>query len=363
MSMKIVLVLNSAQSRYPRGGDAWVQATVAAFDRLAGTTAVALVSTSPLMWDFAAFLAAASGMRIRFIIPDFDRGNAERKYRQLLTDFTIAHDRAEPVFLDTPRAITKADVWRLRDLKALHMADVIYPVAITPEGRLDTLMRTESLKGEVRDTFRIDYSDKKPRMPRYDFASSSVNSLRPGNWLVHWTRSSPGPWPGETASSFFRDMLAQPDRYVRSARDTLMKILAERVIRSSTWKIPGTVPVVSLTENTPESALTLVKWRKRFVRYTYEPYGIAIRREALEPFGARAVTYAVSAPGPDMGMWWYQSPGAIADWTREQEWRHPGDIRLDAIDPKDWFPVVPGQPDAEYIGDTGIGKTFVLFGG
>jgi hypothetical protein len=200
-------------------------------------------------------------------------------------------------------------------------------------------------------------------MPRYDFASSPVNKLQSGNWLVHWTRSSPGPWPGETASSFFRDMLAHPGIYVRSARDTLMKILAERVIKASSWKIPGAVPVVSLTENTPETALTLVKWRKRFVRYTYEPYGIAIRREALESSGARAVTYAVSAPGTEAGMWWYQSPGAVADCTREREWRHPGDIRLDTLDPKDWFPVVPGRSDAEDIGDTGTGKTFVLFGG
>jgi hypothetical protein len=360
--MKSVLVLNSAQSRYPRGCDPWVRATVAAFDRLAGTSAIAVVSSSPLMWDFAAFLAAGRGMRLRFFVPDFDRGAAERKYRQALTDLTIAHDRAEPVFLESSRAITKADVWRLRDINALHGADVIYPVAITPEGRLETLLRTETLNGEIRDTFRIAPSNTKQRMPRYDFANAPVHALPKGNWLVHWTRSSPGHWSGETAATFFRDMLASPEQYVRSARDTLMKILAERVIRASSWKIPGAVPVVSLTENTPETALTLMKWRKRFVRYTYEPYGIAIRLEALESSGARAVTYAVSAPGPDAGMWWYQSPGAVADWTREREWRHPGDIRLDAIDSRDWFPIVPGRSDTEYIEEKATGRTVVLFG-
>jgi hypothetical protein len=158
-------------------------------------------------------------------------------------------------------------------------------------------------------------------------------------------------------------MLARPTRYVRSARETLVRILRERSIRASSWKIPGQVPVVSLTENTPETAITLMKWRKRFVRYTYEPYGIAICRDALE--SARYVIYADHANAPDPDAWMFQSPGEFADWTREREWRHPGDIGIDALGGKHWFAIVPREDDRRYVEEQceGMaGRVFVLFG-
>ena len=69
----------------------------------------------------------------------------------------------------------------------------------------------------------------------------------------------------ERSLEFYRDLLASPGSYVRSARNTLMRMLAERIIRGSTWKIPGGELAVSFTALPPPDTLPLMRWRKRYV--------------------------------------------------------------------------------------------------
>ena len=362
----VVLILNSAQSRYPRGNDPWVKATVRAFEQLAGRDISVITSADPLMWNFSAWLASEHGMYIRHIVPDFDPTKAAAAFEETLAVFGIPREHASPLYLTSPRSLTRTDMWHLRDLTALKTADIIYPVSLRPGGRLDSMLRTEPVKAEIRNTFGISWRTADRRTPVYDLLEAELHPLPAENWLVHWTRSSPGPWPGESEAAFFRDMLAHPSIYVRSARETLIRILREKYIRASSWKIPGQVPVVSLTENTPETAVTLMKWRKRFIRYTYEPYGIAIRRQHLESIGARRVVYAGHANAPDADAWMYQSPGEFADWTREREWRYPGDLQISTLGGKNWFVIVPRGEDREYAEKQCGGieeKMFVLFGG
>ncbi len=363
---RTILILNSAQSRYPRGDDPWVKATLRAFEQIAGKEAAVITSTDPLMWSFGTYLAAEHGMHIRHIVPDFDPNQSAAAFDAILAFFGIPRERAIPLYLESQRSLSRTDVWRLRDLTALNAADIIYPVSIRPGGRLDTMLRTESIKAEIRNNFRVPWHSTARRTPIYDLLKTELNPLPAGDWLVHWTRTSPGSWPGETEAAFFRDMLARPAIYVRSARETLIRILREKFIRASSWKIFGQIPVVSLTENTPQTAVTLMKWRKRFIRYTYEPYGIAVRRQFLEPSGARRVVYSEHGRVPDPDAWMVQSPGEFADWTREREWRFPGDLQLTGIKGRDWFIIVPRKEDSEYVEKQCEGierRVFVLFEG
>ncbi len=364
---RTILILNSAQSKYPRGDDPWVRATIRAFDQLSANDAVFLTSADPLMWSFAAWLAARHGVRIRHIIADYNPHRAKASFKKMLTTFDIREELAAPLYLKSGNSVSRADVWQLRDRTAIESAGVIYPVSIRPGGRLETLLRAEPIRAGIKQDFSINWRDGlRRRTPVYDLLKAAVNPLPAGDWLVHWTRSSPGPWPGETVADFFRDMLAHPAMHVRSARETLIRILNEKFIRASSWKIPGQVPVVSLTENTPETAITLMKWRKRFIRYTYEPYGIALRTSFLEPAGARKVIYTEHGTASDPDSWMFQSPGEFADWTREREWRFPGDLPLTGIKGRDWFIIVPRKEDKEYVESRceGVaGRVFVLFGG
>ncbi|MFC1490724.1 hypothetical protein ACFL6K_05900, partial [Candidatus Latescibacterota bacterium] len=53
-------------------------------------------------------------------------------------------------------------------------------------------------------------------------------------------------------------------------------------------------------------------------------------------------------PQPDFSgdRLFIQSPGEEGDWTKEKEWRLRGDIRLDKIDPQDYFAIVYDQSEA-----------------
>ena len=146
---------------------------------------------------------------------------------------------------------------------------------------------------------------------------------------------------------FFRDLLANGTLYVRNAAETLRRIITEGRFRGSSWKVPGGATAVAFTSLSPGDTLELMRWRKRFVRYSFEPYGIAIRRDVLVNHGARPIRYAQRGNAlRDEGLF-VQSPGEKGDWTREQEWRIRGDMALDDLKASDFIVVVPEARDAE----------------
>jgi hypothetical protein len=153
--------------------------------------------------------------------------------------------------------------------------------------------------------------------------------------------------PGETASSFYRDLL-ESDEYPRSALRVLQRIVVEGCIRASQRFIRGGYAVVSLTAHDPVAATKLMRWRKRYVYYNFEPYGIAIGREAALASGIRPVVYgdeATFAELPETDRPFFQKAGSeIADWTPEAEWRHLGGLHLNKL-PKDQVRVIVFRPE------------------
>jgi len=359
-----VLILNSAHSKYPRGSDDWVRATVEAVRRLRSSGETMLCSTDPSPWDLATYLAGNLGMNVKLIVKSGGNEAGVREFESLLDEFALDGRRTTPLYLgSTGSARTKA-VWRVRDRYAFESARVVYPISIRPGGRLEALLGEYGNRVEVRGDFRIDWKTGEHREP-YDFSESTVNPLPRGNWLVHWTRASQGAWPGEKAWEFWHDLLARPHTYVRSALDTLVRILSERRIRGTSRRFPGKRRAVSLTSLDAGGAIALMRWRKRFVRYTFEPYGIGIRRNVLEDMGARRVRYEKPAGDvPDTERLFVQSPGTRGDWSREREWRMHGDIPLDEMNPGDFIAVVPDGDAAEALRSRSKGDfpIHVLFG-
>jgi len=345
----VVLILNSAQSKYPVGADPWIQATVGALDTLSARPVVVLSSTGPGMWDLVTALASARHIVLLVLITDDDSPRGRKEFNRIIGEFAIDRETATPFFAGFPHCRSAKDLWKKRDVAALGAADIMYPVSIRPGGRLATLLRDPDISRKVSDEFRIPWggSRLKSHRPSYDLGGQSFNPFPPGDWLIHWTRAAQGPWPGEKAWEFYRDLIDHPERYVRSARDTLMRMLLEGIIRGSSWKIPGGERSVSFTSLPPKAAVALMRWRKRFVRYSFEPYGIAIRRDVLVNLGARPIRYAQRGNAlRDEGLF-VQSPGEKGDWTREQEWRIRGDMALDDLKASDFIVVVPEARDAE----------------
>ena len=346
-----VLVLNSARSKYPLGSDQWIQETVRAIDSLSAGQVTMLTSVEPVMWDLVTYLAGRSGMNLKFLVPWHDCEKSRRRYSELLTSFGIGENRATPMFLDDGTTAAGKEVWRERDWAALQKADVICPVSIRPGGRLESLLAGGGYHADFWQEFRIPWEEQDPagRIPRYDFSGRRPKPFPPGDWLIHWTRASQGPWPDEPKRAFFSDMLAEPDRFVRSAPDTLARLLSENRLRASSWNLPVGSSAIAFTALDPHGAFPLMRWRKRFVRYNFEPYGIAVSRDTAIACGAKEVAYVDDPESENSDRLFVHAKGEKVDWSDEQEWRLPGDLDLNDLPEKSYFAIVPDQGDAERL--------------
>ncbi len=338
-----VLILNSAHEKYPRGSFPWVRATARAVQRCAGRDVRLVCSTEPSPWDIVTFLAGEHGIDQVHVVKAADGVEGARLYHRTCRGFGLDERKVSPVFLSRTDDRHPKAGWRLRDRIVLEHADLVLPVSIRPGGRLDSLLKEFSTRLDIRDTFRIPRETvSHPRPPDY----SRLTPSRPpgGDWLVHWTRASAGPWPDETPRDFYHDLFARPDIYVRSAFETLLHILQVRRIAGSLWRLPADRRAVSFTALPMNEAFRLMRWRKRFVRFSFEPFGIAIRKQVLEEMGARPVEYVDGdsfSPDPERRMFQH-APGTRTDWRDEREWRLAGCLDISNIDSDDIVALVPG---------------------
>jgi len=190
----------------------------------------------------------------------------------------------------------------------------------------------ENAGREINREFCVAYSDKSAAI-KYDLSIPNLNPEldKPGGkYLVHWTRGTSSPWPGERRISFYRDVL-KSDQWPRGAMETLVRIVRAKTILSSGHHMPGGTPTVSFSSLAPKDVVPLMRWRARYGEMSFEPYGIGIDRELSRQIGIREVIYHDGAQQeyiPDDQLWRSQSRGKITDWTAEQEYRVLGDLSL-----------------------------------
>ncbi|MFH1069468.1 MAG: hypothetical protein V1794_07575, partial [Candidatus Glassbacteria bacterium] len=160
-----------------------------------------------------------------------------------------------------------------------------------------------------------------------------------------------GPWPGERPREFYRDLLARPETYVRSAGESLARIAAEKLIRASSWKMPSGEPAVGFTALPAGRCIELMTWRRSLARYSFEPFGVAVRTAELVRLGCRPVKYftegSTRPAGPDLPF--TQGEGKTAAWSREEEWRTRGDLNLAGLDAESVLLVACTREDTAYI--------------
>lgn len=165
----------------------------------------------------------------------------------------------------------------------------------------------------------------------------------PDEWLLHWTRARPGPWPGQSHTEWLQELILGSPTADHSALAALLRITDEGCLRASALGIRGGYAVISFT------AVPLPAFRRRHVfrrhrqRYDFEPWGLAIRRRALQDRGARPVIYGDEACWqalPDAMRPWFQKrthgPGPTNNLA-EEEWRIIGDLPLQTLGSEDLF--------------------------
>lgn len=347
--MARVAILNSRQTKTPVGSDPWIQNTLAAVDH-AVTQGWQIVSSIGLnTWELTTWATGVCGGHLFMVLPPTDSNQQVQAQRGILEDFALNPQGVEWSFVDRPpRPERRKSWWAARDESVLRLAGVLMPVSVRPGGRWENLLSQPKAGQTIDDRFRIPHAPT-PHHERSRIHPEDLNSqMRDwGHFLIHWTRSCHGPWPGEKSAQFYADLAASPGVYCRGALLTLKRILDEQLIRGSAWKIGGGRPVVALSACTPLEALPLLRWRARWSRWAFEPYGIAIQRDAAMTLGVQPVRYVteegwqgLSSDEAALAHRLGQSEGF---WPSEREWRHRGALDLSVL-PSSAIRVIVREP-------------------
>jgi len=269
-----------------------------------------------------------------------------------------------------PKAIRYAE----RDRLVSGLASMLLVADVRPGGNMEAILETAASDGTrvavsahyakrwqdkieltvpfgradscSKETFSAQESEKK----RFGLQGSFPGAA---DYLFHYTRSCPGPWPGQSMADYCRSLIEGRPESAHTGFDTLVRILKEGLVRGSTRLTRGAKAVVSFTQCDPLRLQSLIKWRRGLIRWSFEPYGIAIHRETLVKPAAAPVVYGsedLYERLPDGRKYLFQLQGhGDDDWSREQEWRIEGDLSLADVPDDDLVIIVPQETEAEAI--------------
>ena len=167
----------------------------------------------------------------------------------------------------------------------------------------------------------------------------------PADYLWHYTRACPGPWPGQTPDEYFHSLVQNDPGCGHTGFDTLARILAGQKIRASGKIIRGQYEVVSFSSAPPEDLLARRRFRSTLARWDFEPYAVGVRMAAAKALGVRPVSYLPSSDFARLSTedrpFFQRSDEDALDWRHENEWRHIGDFDLSAMLPADLAALAP----------------------
>jgi hypothetical protein len=172
------------------------------------------------------------------------------------------------------------------------------------------------------------------------------------DYLFHYTRPCPGPWPGDSPRDYHRSLLLKDPLASHSALDTLIRILLEGRIRASSRMVRGQTPVVSLSSRGPRELDLFRQWNRSQARWTLEPYGVAVKRKKLKGLGAKPTIYGAESTFPRLrpeDRFRFQVGDSSKRWMAEREWRLKGDLWIDRLEHEDLFFFVPHADDADRL--------------
>lgn len=176
-------------------------------------------------------------------------------------------------------------------------------------------------------------------------------------YLTHWTRGLESHALRDMPDDLLEEWLSQPTQLDRTALASLQRLLQSGRIRARRLTATDSVPVVCFSAMPLTELLKHRTYRPHRTRWDAEPFGLCIKREALLRLGVRPVIYgdeSTRAALPASEQHLFQPrvsstrTGAI-DWSSEQEWRLPGDLRLEWLGPDDVLVFVRSAEDAERL--------------
>lgn len=381
-------VLNSRKPRRISPEDRWLRVTKALTGQAVKEGLVTLTSLGNYQYEIAAFFALETGTR-QVIICDgpLPLMLPEKKREQFFCDYgdLFSPERTTLISPFSPGPLPPVRQRRpYRDACLTALASHILAAEIRPQGNMERLIKEALRRGAEVKVFcppRFDRAAegnkrllelgarpwKEPLItsPALKAITRQKKKAKPfqiqdflpdledGANLIHFTRSCPGPWPGQTPAEYYRALTSGRSGAAHTAFDTLRRILDQGRIRGGGGLTRGRIPVVSFTASGLDELSSLVRWRPGLIRWTFEPYGLAVTRAALQDLGAAPVVYGgddIWKSLPDGRKFRFQlHRPPKTDWSGEKEWRLEGDVDLGKISKKDIKIIVPSREEARKI--------------
>lgn len=329
-----------------------IASLTACINDLAAQKQVLSASVGLSCWELPLTLAQRSMLPAVVFLPpvkSLEETPAVEVMRQLAIDpgETIL---VQPLYAER---IAANDLLHCRDKLVASLARNWYPIAVRERGYWHGVLQYGA---KVNRDYQVSFTESEAP-PK--FASGSVsteaNKIEWPNYLVHQTRGSFGPWPGERRADYYRSLL---DRKVtgnpRDAEATLSYIINSGILRASDRASRHKRLSLSFTSLTPFEYTVRAIHHPALHQKIVEPFGIAVPKVIAASLGARPVIYgddqlfATLDPGDRP---YFQAIGrgkSEHTWADEAEWRLIGDLDLASIEAELIF-FAPSEQIAEHV--------------
>ncbi|MFP4458968.1 MAG: hypothetical protein ACLFSQ_05210 [Candidatus Zixiibacteriota bacterium] len=346
---KPIAVMNSRQGKFFRENDSWIQKTKEAMEYAACNDYTILTSIGLSTYDITTYLSSEYRCKKIIVLPLRDEENPVAIADKISEDFNLYRELTGFLFFqyNGPKNRPKA-WWPKRDDLIIENSEIIFPISIRPNGKLSQAIQDS----KVDSRFGIEY---KPisRSIKNKLSSVKAEFTYPGwDYLTHWTHSSEGPAAGENHADFYHDIMRSGNKYARSAEKALLRIIFEGKIFGSNRNLRGNGRAVSFTANNPSEMLESMRYRNRFCRTGFEPYGLAIKKHYAKFIGMRPVVYGDNSKYKNLSQrdkFYFQAEGKNGIWRKEKEWRYPGDFDFSIIPKSKIIILVPNEQMVKFF--------------
>lgn len=338
----------------PTGDTGWVRATRRATDLFSRREDIRfLCSIGTSGYDLTLSLLADYSTPLTVLL---SREQLEKRrvdpagaHEYLAQEYGIQPGRLR-VIIFSASANTEWNDSRQRDIALYRLADAIIPIALRETGFLNRVVFANSEIGPKLDrSLQINTQRQCPTKIKVNYSSRRINQRTEralADYLIHWTRSCNGPWPGETRGDFCRAIARSGSEYPRSGWDTLSRMLSEKKVRASRRHLAGAQAMVAFTAASLSECAALMSYRSRYREMTIEPYGLALPRETVKALGGRMIQYLPPSQwrklSPPAQLFAHAEGPDGAKWKQEKEWRIVDDLDLGEI----WSKLIILTPDA-----------------
>jgi len=347
-------ILNSRQSKTPCGSEPWIQNTIKAIDFSASEGLTVLSSVGMHTWNILTWASGDRDANQIVVLPLLKNDDPENIIERVTGDFNLTPERTEFLFFETGIPSNRPKLaWAERDRAIAALADVIYPVSLRKRGNMEQLIQERATKeGNIVEDFTAPYSPRKREKLRPLDPEAVAEKFPVESWdfVTHWTHCFDGPWPNESEAEYYSAVCSSGSEYCRTAMDSILHILEKLQIYGTKGCVRGGLSAVSFTSLPPSEAVKLMRWHSRKTRYTFEPYGLAVKRNIVETMGVRPVIYGNSTDFeslPEKDRPYFHSKGAKGDWPAECEWRYIGDFDISMLPKDSYMTIVRSEKDAE----------------